>query len=105
MATISCPSYEDAGIVVVNTCGFIDSAVEESLQAIGEAMDENGRVVVTGCLRRGFRESPVKVSSQVLAVTGPQAYEEVVGAVHRFLPQDQSRTIRSLTLYRLKVSS
>ncbi len=81
-------SYEDAGIVVVNTCGFIDSAVEESLQAIGEALDENGKVVVTGCLG-AERDKIVEKYPQVLAVTGPHAYEEVVGAVHRHLPQER----------------
>ncbi|MDO6459696.1 30S ribosomal protein S12 methylthiotransferase RimO [Granulosicoccaceae sp. 1_MG-2023] len=80
------PTYEDAGIVVVNTCGFIDSAVEESLQAIGEALDENGKVVVTGCLGKDSEKILAKYP-QVLAVTGPQAYEEVVGAVHQHLPQ------------------
>lgn len=81
------PTYEDAGIVVVNTCGFIDSAVEESLQAIGEALDENGKVVVTGCL--GVEsEKILSRYPDVLAVTGPQAYEEVVGAVHKYLPRN-----------------
>jgi ribosomal protein S12 methylthiotransferase len=79
------PTYEDADIVVVNTCGFIESAVEESLEAIGEAMAENGKVIVTGCL--GARERLIRESHpHVLAVTGPQRYEEVVGAVHRHLP-------------------
>src|SRR5512143_2805285 len=64
------PTYGDADLVVVNTCGFIDSAVDESLDAIGEALRENGKVVVTGCL--GARESVVKSAHpQVLAVTGP----------------------------------
>ncbi len=81
------PTYEDAGIVVVNTCGFIDSAVEESLQAIGEALDENGKVVVTGCL--GVESEKILGRyPDVLAVTGPQAYEDVVGAVHEHLPLD-----------------
>ena len=79
------PSYDRADLVVVNTCGFIDSAVEESLDAIGEALDENGRVVVTGCL--GVRREEITDRfPQVLAVTGPQAYEEVVGHVHAHLP-------------------
>ncbi|MCG3202671.1 MAG: Ribosomal protein S12 methylthiotransferase RimO [Gammaproteobacteria bacterium] len=79
------PTYDAADIVVVNTCGFIDSAVEESLEAIGEAMAENGRVIVTGCL--GAREQVIRQKHpHVLAVTGPQRYEEVVGAVHRHLP-------------------
>jgi ribosomal protein S12 methylthiotransferase len=79
-------SYQDADLVVVNTCGFIDEAIEESLEAIGEALEENGKVVVTGCL--GARAERVReVHPQVLAVTGPHAYEEVVAAVRRFLPQ------------------
>ena len=80
------PSYQDADMVVVNTCGFIDAAVEESLDAIGEALRENGRVVVTGCL--GARESVIKAAHpQVLAVTGPHATEEVMAAVHAHLPK------------------
>ncbi len=79
------PSYNDADLVVVNTCGFIDSAVEESLDAIGEALAENGKVIVTGCL--GARADEVLAAHpQVLAVSGPQAYEEVMGAVHEHLP-------------------
>lgn len=79
------PTYEEASLVVVNTCGFIDSAVEESLDAIGEAMDANGKVVVTGCL--GVKEDEIRDRfPNVLSVTGPQAYEEVVGAVHKYLP-------------------
>ncbi len=81
------PSYEGADLVVVNTCGFIDSAVAESMDAIGEALDENGRVIVTGCL--GVRAEEITTRfPKVLAVTGPQAYEEVVGAVHEHLPPD-----------------
>jgi len=79
------PNYEDADLVVVNTCGFIDAAVEESLDAIGEAIDANGRVIVTGCL--GSRESDIRAAHpQVLAVTGAHAYEEVMQAVHTHLP-------------------
>jgi ribosomal protein S12 methylthiotransferase len=79
------PRYEDADVVVVNTCGFIDSAKQESLDAIGEALQENGRVIVTGCM--GVMESEIrKAHPQVLSVTGPQAYEAVVGAVHQHLP-------------------
>ena len=74
------PTYDDADVVVVNTCGFIDSAVEESLDSIGEALDANGKVIVTGCL--GVKDEEIKEAfPKVLAVTGPQAYEEVVGAV------------------------
>ncbi|MCW8883315.1 MAG: 30S ribosomal protein S12 methylthiotransferase RimO [Sedimenticola sp.] len=78
-------SYEGADLVVVNTCGFIDAAVEESLETIGEALSENGRVIVTGCL--GVKEDEVRsVHPGVLAVTGPHAYEEVMEAVHAHLP-------------------
>ncbi|WP_211335126.1 30S ribosomal protein S12 methylthiotransferase RimO [Thiocapsa rosea] len=79
------PSYEDADLVIVNTCGFIDDAVEESLDAIGEAMHANGRVIVTGCL--GARAEIVrKAHPEVLAVTGPHALDEVMAAVHAQLP-------------------
>ncbi len=79
------PDYEDADLVVVNTCGFIDAAVAESLEAIGEALAENGRVIVTGCL--GAEEDKVrKAHPGVLAVTGPHAYEAVMDAVHTQLP-------------------
>jgi ribosomal protein S12 methylthiotransferase len=80
------PSYDEADLVVVNTCGFIDAAVEESLDAIGEALAENGRVIVTGCL--GAQGTLVKNAHPgVLAVTGPQATAEVMAAVHAHLPQ------------------
>ena len=80
------PNYGDADLVVVNTCGFIDSAVEESLDAIGEALKENGKVIVTGCL--GAKGDVVKKAHpQVLAVTGPHALEEVLQAVHTHLPK------------------
>jgi ribosomal protein S12 methylthiotransferase len=79
------PSYESADLVVVNTCGFIDAAVDESLDAIGEALEHNGRVIVTGCL--GARpERILERHPRVLEVTGPAAYEKVVGAVHTHLP-------------------
>ncbi|MBK1780709.1 30S ribosomal protein S12 methylthiotransferase RimO [Advenella sp. WQ 585] len=79
------PSYENADVVVVNTCGFIDSAKAESLEAIGEALAENGKVIVTGCM--GVEEDVIrKVHPSVLAVTGPQQYEEVVRAVHEAAP-------------------
>jgi len=78
------PDYQNAELVVVNTCGFIDSAVEESLEAIGEAMDENGKVIVTGCL--GAKGDIVKSNyPNVLAVTGPHAKDEVMEAVHAHL--------------------
>jgi len=84
-------SYRRADLVVVNTCGFIDAAAQESLEAIGEALDENGRVIVTGCL--GVRSTPDGVNlvrsvhPKVLAVTGPQATDEVLRAVHAYLPR------------------
>ena len=81
------PDYDSADLVVVNTCGFIDSAVAESMDAIGEALNENGKVIVTGCLGVKADEIIAKYP-KVLAVTGPQAYEEVVGAVHRHVPNE-----------------
>ncbi len=79
------PDYDGADMVVVNTCGFIDAAVEESLDAIGEALAENGRVIVTGCL--GAKGDIVQQTHpRVLAVTGPHATQEVMAAVHRHLP-------------------
>ena len=80
------PSYEGADLVVVNTCGFIDAAVEESLDAIGEALAENGKVIVTGCL--GAKENVIRdVHPRVLAITGPHAADEVLQHVHTHLPQ------------------
>jgi ribosomal protein S12 methylthiotransferase len=79
-------SYQDADLVVVNTCGFIDSAVAESLEAIGEALAENGKVIVTGCL--GAKGDVVKQAHpSVLAVTGPHATDEVMSAIHQHLPK------------------
>jgi ribosomal protein S12 methylthiotransferase len=79
------PTYEDADLVVVNTCGFIDAAVDESLEAIGEAMAANGRVLVTGCL--GARPDTIRERHPgVLGITGPHAYEQVMAAVHEHLP-------------------
>ena len=79
------PTYNDADIVVVNTCGFIDAAKQESLDAIGEALSENGKVIVTGCM--GVEADRIRDTHPgVLAVSGPHAYEEVVGAVHQFVP-------------------
>jgi ribosomal protein S12 methylthiotransferase len=79
------PSYKDADLVIVNTCGFIDAAVEESLDAIGEAIDANGRVIVTGCL--GKRADEIRETHpRVLEVTGAHAYEEVMQAVHKHQP-------------------
>ena len=80
------PAYEDADLVVVNTCGFIDDAIRESLDVIGEALAENGRVIVTGCL--GAKGDIVrKTHPRVLAVTGPHATGEVMRAVHEHLPR------------------
>ena len=82
------PSYDGADVVVVNTCGFIDSARAESLDAIGEALNENGRVIVTGCM--GVDENEIReIHPAVLSVSGPQQYEQVVGAVHRHAPFDK----------------
>ena len=79
------PDYEGADVVLVNTCGFIDSARAESLDAIGEALSANGRVIVTGCM--GVNEEEIRsLHPRVLAVTGPQQYEAVVSAVHRHAP-------------------
>ena len=78
-------NYDDADLVVVNTCGFIDSAVEESLGSIGEAIAKNGKVIVTGCL--GSRDNTIREKHpQVLEITGAHALEEVVSAVHKHLP-------------------
>ena len=83
---IIAPNYSDADLVVVNTCGFIDAAVEESLEAIGEALAENGKVIVTGCL--GAKGDIVRETHpRVLAVTGPHATEAVMEAVHTHLPK------------------
>ena len=79
------PTYDAADLVVVNTCGFIDAAVDESLDAIGEAIEQNGRVIVTGCL--GAKpERILERHPHVLKVTGPHAYEDVLNAVHDHLP-------------------
>ena len=79
------PNYDGADVVVVNTCGFIDSARAESLDAIGEAINANGRVIVTGCM--GVDEKEIlELHPAVLSVSGPQQYEQVVGAVHQYAP-------------------
>lgn len=79
-------SYADSDLVVVNTCGFIDSAVEESLNAIGEALKENGKVIVTGCL--GAKEGVVETKyPNVLGVTGPHATQEVLNLIHQYIPK------------------
>jgi ribosomal protein S12 methylthiotransferase len=79
------PGYDDADVVIVNTCGFLDSAKAESLSAIGEALEENGRVIVTGCY--GIEDEAIRrAHPAVLAITGPHQYEAVVKAVHEALP-------------------
>ena len=81
------PHYEDAGVVIVNTCGFIDAAKEESLEAIGEAISENGRVLVTGCMGRGEDAETIRARHpKVLGISGPAAYEEILGTVREVLP-------------------
>ncbi len=80
------PKYDDADLVVVNTCGFIDSAVQESLDAIGEALDENGKVIVTGCLGANA-DKILEQYPNVLSVTGPHAFQDVMTAVHTNLPK------------------
>ncbi|SFI66124.1 SSU ribosomal protein S12P methylthiotransferase [Pseudomonas guineae] len=82
-------TYQDADVVVVNTCGFIDSAKAESLEVIGEAIKENGKVIVTGCM--GVEEGAIRdVHPSVLSVTGPQQYEQVLNAVHEVVPPSTS---------------
>jgi len=84
------PSYDQADVVVVNTCGFIDSAKEESLDAIEEAMNENGRVIVTGCMGTGVDAKNIRDRHpNILSVSGPAAYEEVVGAVQQHIPPNK----------------
>jgi ribosomal protein S12 methylthiotransferase len=83
------PTYEDADIVVVNTCGFIDSAKQESLDTIGEALKGNGKVLVTGCM--GAQADLIhQAHHNVLGISGPQAYEQVVKQVHKHVPPPQS---------------
>ncbi|MCU7554282.1 30S ribosomal protein S12 methylthiotransferase RimO [Alteromonas sp. ASW11-19] len=89
------PTYDDADLVIVNTCGFIDSAVQESLDTIGEALQENGKVIVTGCL--GVKEDEIReVHPNVLAITGPHAYETVVEQVHTHMPAPQYNPFENL---------
>ncbi|MGL4860959.1 MAG: 30S ribosomal protein S12 methylthiotransferase RimO [Enterobacteriaceae bacterium] len=89
------PHYQDAELVIVNTCGFIDSAVEESLEAIGEAMAENGKVIVTGCL--GAREDRIReVHPNVLEISGPHSYQQVLQHVHKYVPPPEYDPYTSL---------
>ena len=89
------PSYENVDLVIVNTCGFIDSAVQESLEAIGEALEENGRVIVTGCL--GAKEDQIRqVHPKVLEVSGSHSYETVMAQVHKYVPKPEHNPYTSL---------
>ena len=89
------PSYENVDLVIVNTCGFIDSAVQESLEAIGESLEENGRVIVTGCL--GAKEDQIRqVHPKVLEVSGPHSYETVMAQVHKYVPKPEHNPYTSL---------
>ena len=89
------PSYDNADMVIVNTCGFIDSAVQESLEAIGEALKENGKVIVTGCL--GAKEDQIReVHPKVLEITGPHSYEQVLEHVHHYAPKPKHNPFLSL---------
>ena len=89
------PSYENVDLVIVNTCGFIDSAVQESLEAIGEALEENGHVIVTGCL--GAKEDQIRqVHPKVLEVSGPHSYETVMAQVHKYVPKPEHNPYTSL---------
>jgi ribosomal protein S12 methylthiotransferase len=97
------PSYDAADVVVVNTCGFIDSAVAESLDAIGEALAENGKVIVTGCL--GKRPEQIRAAHPgVLSISGPQDYGSVMSAVHEALPPRHDPFVDLLPDYGLKLT-
>ena len=97
------PSYDDADVVVVNTCGFIDSAVAESLDTIGEALAENGKVIVTGCL--GKRADLIREAHPgVLSISGPQDYQSVMEAVHAALPPKHDPFLDLLPDYGLKLT-
>ena len=97
------PSYDDADVVVVNTCGFIDSAVAESLDTIGEALAENGKVIVTGCL--GKRADLIRQAHPgVLSISGPQDYQSVMEAVHAALPPKHDPFLDLLPDYGLKLT-
>ena len=95
--------YADADLVIVNTCGFIDAAVEESLDTIGEALRENGKVIVTGCL--GVRDEEIlEAHPNVLAITGPHASEEVIRDVHRYLPAPHDPFVSLVPLQGVKLT-
>ena len=97
------PDYDDADVVVVNTCGFIDAAVAESLDAIGEAMAENGKVIVTGCL--GKRAEVIRQAHPgVLSISGPQDYASVMEAVHAAVPPRHDPFVDLLPDYGLKLT-
>jgi len=97
------PSYQDADVVVVNTCGFIDAAVAESLDAIGEALAENGKVVVTGCL--GARAALIKERfPEVLSISGPQDYQSVMQAVHAQVPPQHDPFLQLLPAAGIKLT-
>ena len=97
------PTYDAADVVVVNTCGFIDSAVDESLDAIGEALAENGRVIVTGCL--GKRPDEIRQAHpEVLSISGPQDYASVMQAVHAVVPPKHDPFIDLVPDYGLKLT-
>ena len=97
------PTYDDADVVVVNTCGFIDSAVAESLDAIGEALAENGKVIVTGCL--GKKPEQIRAAHpDVLSISGPQDYQSVMSAVHQALPPKHDPFLDLVPDYGLKLT-
>jgi ribosomal protein S12 methylthiotransferase len=99
------PSYAGADLVVVNTCGFIDAAVEESLDAIGEALAENGKVIVTGCLgAKNGGDFVRNAHPKVLAVTGPHAASEVMAAVHMHLPKAHDPFVDLVPPYGIKLT-
>ena len=86
------PSYDDADVVVVNTCGFIDSAKQESMDAINEAMKENGKVIVTGCMGKGSDAEAIKAANpNVLSVSGPADYDTVLNSVHQYVPPSEQK--------------
>ena len=97
------PTYDAADVVVVNTCGFIDSAVAESLDAIGEAMNKNGKVIVTGCL--GKRPEQIREQyPDVLAISGPQDYQSVMEALHAALPPKHDPFVDLVPDYGIKLT-